>query len=127
MFRPIPRNNNNQQKTTNSRRARLASRSRRRGRPSCLETARPLPTPHRPVFGSHLSLSLRAALRAAPPVDLRDGWTCTQVRIDGDGAVATLLDARNGALVTVNARYVAGCDGAQSVVRAGADIGLEGL
>ncbi|MGI5239414.1 FAD-dependent monooxygenase [Dactylosporangium sp. CA-139066] len=82
---------------------------------------------HQPVFGSHLTATLRAALRAAPLVDLREGWTCTQLRVDADGATATLHDARDGAPVTVAARYVAGCDGPASIVRSCADIGLEGL
>ncbi|GAA4257552.1 FAD-dependent oxidoreductase [Dactylosporangium darangshiense] len=82
---------------------------------------------HQAVFGGHLAQQLRTALRASPLVDLREGWTCTQLRIDGDGALATLLDGRDGAVATVAARYVAGCDGAHSTVRAGADIGLDGL
>ncbi|MFI5932226.1 FAD-dependent monooxygenase [Actinoplanes sp. NPDC051494] len=82
--------------------------------------------PYLVLPGSELTGRLRAAARAHPLVDLREGWTFTDLRpsasdsrTEGDqgGAVAVLLEAGTGVRHVVQARYLAGCDGAQSTVR----------
>ncbi|MEV6929331.1 FAD-dependent monooxygenase [Dactylosporangium sp. NPDC051485] len=82
---------------------------------------------HQEIFGTALAQLLRSALRASPLVDLREGWTCTGVVAQADGATATAVDARDGAEHRLRARFLAGCDGAQSTVREAVGIGLEGL
>ncbi|WP_432842668.1 FAD-dependent monooxygenase [Dactylosporangium sp. CA-092794] len=82
---------------------------------------------HQQVFGTDLAAQLRAALRQAPLVDLREGWTCTGVRTEGDGVRVSVVDERDGEPRTVLARHVVGCDGAQSTVRGCLDVPLDGL
>ena len=52
-------------------------------------------------------------------------WTVTSVRTTTLGAAVTASDV-NGASATVQARYVVGADGLNSVVRTGAGIGFSG-
>ena len=56
-------------------------------------------------------------LRAHPLIDLREGWTFTDLRLEQDGTVATVLEADAGVRHIIEADYLAGCDGAQSTVR----------
>lgn len=75
--------------------------------------------PYQRIAGSILEGVLRARLRAHPLVDLREGWRLTG--LDGtDGSFTDLEGTRHA----VAARYVVGCDGANSTVRALAAIGL---
>jgi 2-polyprenyl-6-methoxyphenol hydroxylase-like FAD-dependent oxidoreductase len=79
------------------------------------------------VSSARLAEQLREAVRAHPLIDLREGWTFTGLRIEPDCAVATLLDAGTGTRHIVQARYLAGCDGAQSTVRRCLDVPMEQL
>jgi 3-(3-hydroxy-phenyl)propionate hydroxylase len=63
--------------------------------------------------------------REDPAIDLRYGWTVTEVAQDDDGATLT-AEAPDGARETHRAPFVVGCDGAGSVVRRAAGITLEG-
>jgi len=67
--------------------------------------------------GAELGGGLRDAARSHPLVDLREGWTFTDLRLEQDGAVATVLEADTGVRHVIEAGYLAGCDGAQSTVR----------
>jgi 2-polyprenyl-6-methoxyphenol hydroxylase-like FAD-dependent oxidoreductase len=67
--------------------------------------------------GAELSRGLLDALRAHPLIDLREGWTFTDLRLELDGTVATVLDAEAGVRHIIEADHLAGCDGAQSTVR----------
>ena len=67
--------------------------------------------------GAELAGGLRDAARSHPLIDLREGWTFTDLRLERDGTVATVLEADTGIRHVIEARYLAGCDGAQSTVR----------
>jgi 2-polyprenyl-6-methoxyphenol hydroxylase-like FAD-dependent oxidoreductase len=83
--------------------------------------------PYQRLPGSVLEQVLREAVRAEPLIDLREGWTCTEVLGDGEGVVATVVDAASHTWHTIRARYLAGCDGARSTVRRCLSIGLDRL
>ena len=69
------------------------------------------------IPGVALEQLARTAVRAHPLIDVREGWTCVDLRREPTGVVATLADADTGRYHTVRARYLAGCDGADSTVR----------
>ncbi len=73
--------------------------------------------PYQRVQGSLLEGLVRDAARRHPLIDLREGWTFTDVRLDGDGVVATVVDAVSNTRHAIAARYLAACDGARSTVR----------
>lgn len=83
--------------------------------------------PYLLVSGTDLVAGLRAAARAHPLVDLREGCTFTDMRVEGGSAVVTVLDAATGTRRQITARYLAGCDGAQSTVRRCLGVVLEEL
>ena len=68
------------------------------------------------IPGNVLEETLRQQVREHPLVDLREGWNCTAVNLDGPAAVAGLVD-RSGTRHTIHATYLVGCDGANSAVR----------
>ena len=73
--------------------------------------------PYALVPGTELAAGLRAAVRAHPLIELREGWTFTDLRLEQDGAIATVLEAETGIRHVIEANHLAGCDGAQSTVR----------
>jgi len=77
--------------------------------------------------GSELTGRLRATARAHPLVDLREGWTFTDLRAEPGAAVAVLLEAATGTRHIVEATHLAGCDGAQSTVRRCVGVTMEHL
>ena len=81
--------------------------------------------PYQRVPGSVLEELIREALRADPLVDFRAGWTCVGARLEPGGAVATVLDADTGLRHTVEAEFLAACDGAGSTVRRCLEIPLD--
>jgi 2-polyprenyl-6-methoxyphenol hydroxylase-like FAD-dependent oxidoreductase len=83
------------------------------------------PEPYQRVPGPLLEELTRKALHDEPLVDLREGWICGDVRLEPDGVVATVADARTGLRHTVEARYLAACDGSDSAVRRCLGIALE--
>ncbi|RFS84433.1 monooxygenase [Actinomadura spongiicola] len=70
---------------------------------------------------------LRAHCRREPLIDLRRGLRFDTLTQDGDGVTSHLVDVMSDDQVQVRSRYVIGCDGASSRVRAAAGIGLEGF
>lgn len=60
-----------------------------------------------------------------PLIDTRWGWRCEGVTQDDDGANVTFTDGA-GAARDLRARWVVGCDGANSVVRRSMGISMEG-
>lgn len=48
---------------------------------------------------------------------LREGWTVTALRSDGDGAVVHVVETATGTGENIRARFVVACDGATSTVR----------
>jgi 2-polyprenyl-6-methoxyphenol hydroxylase-like FAD-dependent oxidoreductase len=82
---------------------------------------------HQRVSGAQLARQLRDAVRRHPLIDLREGWTFTGLRIEPEGAVAELVEAGTGERHFVEARHVAGCDGAQSTVRQCLEVPMERL
>jgi 2-polyprenyl-6-methoxyphenol hydroxylase-like FAD-dependent oxidoreductase len=83
--------------------------------------------PYLVVPGAELAGRLRDAARSHPLVDLRQGWTFTDLRLEPDGAVATVLEAGTGVRHVIEADHLAGCDGAQSTVRRCLDVPMEQL
>ncbi len=81
--------------------------------------------PYERVPGAVLERLAREAGRLHPLIDLREGWTCVDLRLEATGVVASVVDARTGERHTVDARYLAGCDGSASVVRRCLDIPLD--
>ena len=77
--------------------------------------------------GSELTGRLRDTARAHPLVDLREGWTFTDLRAEPGAAVAVLLEAGTGTRHIVEATHLAGCDGAQSTVRRCVGVTMERL
>ncbi|BCB84746.1 monooxygenase [Phytohabitans suffuscus] len=82
---------------------------------------------HQRVSGAELAKQLRAAVRRHPLIDLREGWTFTSLRIEPDCAMAELVEAGTGDRHFVEARHVAGCDGAHSTVRRCIEVPMEQL
>lgn len=82
---------------------------------------------HQRVSGAQLTTQLRDAVRRHPLIDLREGWTFTGLRIEPDGAAAEIVEAGTGDRHFVEARHVAGCDGAHSTVRRCLEVSMEQL
>ncbi|WP_305783998.1 FAD-dependent monooxygenase [Symbioplanes lichenis] len=74
-----------------------------------------------------LIAGLRDSIRGNELVDLREGWTFADLRPEPTGTVATLLEAGTGTRHVVQARFLAGCDGAQSTVRRCLGVPMEHL
>ena len=77
--------------------------------------------------GEQLTGRLRDAARAHPLIDLREGWTFTDLRLEPDRTVATVLEAGTGVRHVIEADHLAGCDGAQSTVRRCLGVPMERL
>lgn len=81
--------------------------------------------PYQRVKGSLLEAMVREAAREHPLIDLREGWTFTELRLGPAGVTTTVLDSASGARHTIEARFLAACDGARSTVRRCLDIPLD--
>ncbi|MBL8773386.1 MAG: bifunctional 3-(3-hydroxy-phenyl)propionate/3-hydroxycinnamic acid hydroxylase [Phenylobacterium sp.] len=64
-----------------------------------------------------VELALRDRLATLPSVEARTGWKLAGFKADGDGVEAALEGPQG--VETVHARWLVGCDGASSAVRAG--------
>ncbi|MGK5685118.1 FAD-dependent monooxygenase [Actinoplanes sp. URMC 104] len=73
--------------------------------------------PYALVAGTDLAACLRDAVRAHPLVDLREGWTFTDLRLEPARTSATVLDGATRTRHVIEAEHLAGCDGARSTVR----------
>jgi 2-polyprenyl-6-methoxyphenol hydroxylase-like FAD-dependent oxidoreductase len=73
--------------------------------------------PYQRVEGYQLEAALRAEARAHPLVDLREGWTFSDLRQEPDAVIATVIGPNGAGRQTVRARFLAGCDGPRSTVR----------
>ncbi|WP_030901349.1 FAD-dependent monooxygenase [Streptomyces sp. NRRL F-5126] len=73
--------------------------------------------PYQRLQGSLLEDVLRRRLREHPLVDLREGWALLDLTDDGDEVSASLSDEVNGAMGSLRASYLVGCDGGGSTVR----------
>ena len=71
------------------------------------------------------AMMMRRAQRD-PLVGVRQGWRLESCRQTGDMVIAQLVD-RAGAILTVHADYLIGCDGASSRVRSELGIEMQGL
>jgi 2-polyprenyl-6-methoxyphenol hydroxylase-like FAD-dependent oxidoreductase len=75
-----------------------------------------------------LEPALKNILEArAPQVDLRYGWAIQSFRQDADGVDAVIRCSASGETRKVRAQFLAGCDGAGSVVRRGLGINLDDI
>jgi 2-polyprenyl-6-methoxyphenol hydroxylase-like FAD-dependent oxidoreductase len=86
----------------------------------------PVETYHQ-VSGARLAERLRDVVRRHDLIDLREGWTFTGLRLEPGGAVAELVMASTGDRQFIEARHVAGCDGAHSTVRHCLEVPMEQL
>ena len=75
-----------------------------------------------------LEPALKSVLEGeAHHITVRYGMALESLRQDGDGVDVVLRDSGSGEQLTVRADYLAGCDGAGSVVRRGLGIGLDSI
>lgn len=81
--------------------------------------------PYQRVPGSLLEELTREAVRNHPLIDLREGWTCVDLRLEPTGVVATVVDGGTGERHTVQACYLAACDGVDSTVRRCLEVPLD--
>ncbi|MFG1607792.1 FAD-dependent monooxygenase [Actinoplanes sp. NPDC049265] len=81
--------------------------------------------PYLVISGPELSARLRRAVLDHPLIDLRTRWTLTDLRVETDTVLATVIAAESGARQIVEAAYLAGCDGADSTVRRCAGLALD--
>lgn len=72
-----------------------------------------------------LEQALDRAVAEQPSVETRLGWEAVKIEQDADLAYATLRHVETGAEQRVSARYLVGCDGANSIVRAAIGGGQE--
>lgn len=70
------------------------------------------------VMGSVLEELGRRRAGAHPSVDLRVGLTFVELEQGPDGVTAHFVDSATGDPATIRARFLVGCDGANSAVRA---------
>ena len=63
----------------------------------------------------------------APQIDIRFGWALETFRQDTDGVDAVIRCSATGETRAIRAQFLAGCDGAGSVVRTGLGIGLDDI
>lgn len=69
------------------------------------------------VQGSLLEEIVRRRAREHPLVDVREGWTFTNLHHRPDGVTATVVDTATSNWHTIRARFLAAGDGAKSAVR----------
>lgn len=69
------------------------------------------------VQGSLLEELVRRRAWEHPLIDLREGWTFTNLHHSPKGVTATVVDTATSTWYVINADYLAACDGAQSAVR----------
>lgn len=67
---------------------------------------------------------LREHCQRNPRIDLRCGWRLDSIDQDQEGVTSHLVDVLTGVRQAVRSRYLIGCDGASSQVRASIGIGL---
>lgn len=73
-----------------------------------------------------LERMLRNHVAALPEIDRRFGWRLQSFSATDDAVSAQLVEIGTGREEIIAARYLIGCDGANSVVRAGLQIPLQG-
>ncbi len=73
--------------------------------------------PYQRVQGSMLEELLRDKAREHPLVDLRQGVTFTDLHQGPAGVTASVIESATRTRHTINARYLAACDGSRSTVR----------
>lgn len=82
--------------------------------------------PYLRVIGSTLEEIVRAQCRESPLIDLLEGWKLVGFTQDDTG-VDIEVSRRGGGTERIRARWLVGCDGANSVVREAAGIGADQL
>jgi len=75
-----------------------------------------------------LEPALKEVLKSRnPQIDIRFGWALDTFAQDADSVDAVIRCSATGETRSVQAQFLAGCDGAGSVVRAGLGIGLDDI
>ncbi len=69
---------------------------------------------------------IRSYAESRASVDLRFGWRLDDFEVDGDAITAVIVRNSDGYRMTVRARFLAGCDGARSMVRGKMGVSFEG-
>lgn len=76
----------------------------------------------------HLEPALKNILETrCPQVDIHYGWGLQSFQQDGDGVDAVIRCTATGEIRTIRAQFLAGCDGAGSIVRRGLGIELDDI
>lgn len=78
--------------------------------------------PHR-CSQIYLERCLKERAAELPAVDLRFGWRLTGFHEESDRVIGVAEEKATGKRINIEARFLAGCDGARSIVRAG--LGIE--
>jgi len=91
-----------------------------------LDRSRPFPEPAQQVPQGVVESVLRDHARSLPDVTMMTGVALEEFTEGPDGVVAQARIADSGELIQINARYLAGCDGAGSLVRDQLGIVMEG-
>ncbi len=73
--------------------------------------------PYQRLPGSMLEALLREAARRHPLIDLREGWTFSDLHLEADGVVTSVVEPVSHSRHAMRSRYLAACDGARSTVR----------
>jgi len=81
--------------------------------------------PYQRVLGSLLEDLGRRRLRRCELVDLHEGWAFGSLAQDASGVLAEVTNVGTGRRRRIRARYVVGCDGANSTVRRAAGIAVD--
>lgn len=87
--------------------------------------AQPFSPPMR-VSQAEIEPVLKRALEDETLAEVRFGTALGDLTQDGDGVTATIRDQDSGRTELVHARFLVGCDGGNSTVRAALGIGLDG-
>lgn len=74
----------------------------------------------------HFEMWLKAECDRDPMIDVRFGWKVQNVEEGDDHVKAVATDLKTGATVEFISDYLAGCDGASSVVRKALSLPLDG-
>ncbi len=108
--------------------ARLPMPSRRDALAEAESGAGAWASPEPPHRCSQIFLEQQLKRRAddLPTIDLRFGWQLTAVKESGDSVSATAEEIATGRTVTIEADYLVGADGGNSIVRKSLGIELEG-
>lgn len=87
----------------------------------------PTPEPLHRTQQMYIERVMRAEVARYPSIDRRLGWRGTAVELDAAGVTVAATELASGRVERLGARYVVGCEGARSLVRAKLGVRYEGV